>query len=212
MKILFVFFLVLFSTILPDAALANEGVVQVKISTHFKGEVIERSAIVGLGDSIKLTSSQGGMVIAIDYVIKPIQANGLDTYSISAVLYSGIEGSESWSARRDIFAVVEKSVPAFFSFNEAPDEMQIEVNIASIENAQAYLRNIPRKPCDLSLESPNALKSQRATGFYGCCTIACQDGNGICCGAVMCCIKDPRSYPVWLHDSAYDCCCYPPRY
>ena len=160
MKSLLVFFFVILSAIFPDTVLANEEVVQVKISTHFKGEVVKRSAVVGLGDSIKLTSSQEGMIVAIEYVIKNIQVNNLKKYSLSASLYSGVEGGETWLSKRDIFAVVEKSVPAFFRLDEASDEMQVEVTIADIQDEEGYLKNMPRKTCDLSLESPIVLKSQ----------------------------------------------------
>lgn len=212
MKSLLVFFFVILSAIFPDTVLANEEVVQVKISTHFKGEVVKRSAVVGLGDSIKLISSQEGMIVAIEYVIKNIQVNNLKKYSLSATLYSGVEGGETWLSKRDIFAVVEKSVPAFFRLDEASDEMQVEVTIADIQDEEGYLKNMPRKTCDLSLESPIVLKSQSASGTYGCCDIRCQSLNGTCCGAIMCCLRDPDSYPVWQNDIAHDCCCYPPQY
>lgn len=212
MKVLLAFFLALLSAIFPGAVLANDEVVQVKISTNFKGEVVKRSAVVGLGESIKLTSSQGGMIVAIEYVIRTIQVNGLKNYSISATLYSGVESAEAWLSRRDVFAVVEKSVPAFFKLDDSSDEMQVEVTIADIREEEEYLKNMPRKICDLSLESPKLLKSQTASGTYGCCDIRCQSVNGACCGAIMCCLRDPDSYPAWQHDIANDCCCYPPQY
>lgn len=212
MKRLIAFFFVLLTAIFHGTVLANEDIVQVKISTHFKGEVVKRSAVIGLGDSIKLTSSQGGVIIAIEYVIKPIQVKDLNAYSISATLYSGVESSESWLSKRDVFAVVEKSTPVFLRFDEASDEMQVEVTIADVHDEKAYLKNMPRKACDLSLESPKILKSQSASGTYGCCDIRCQSVSGTCCGAITCCLRDPDSYPVWQNDIAHDCCCYPPQY